>query len=160
TPRQGPSGARSSEFANSRSNNAGDKGKLRPVAGKGWGDQLKSKARGKTFWLALGDSHRRRDRPINRSGCDFPPRVFSVAYAFLIEVSDSSQPPQTFSQEFKLMVQAAPLRIVTGQASGQPELRIVSAPAAPALRPPMNSTPPKNSSAGNEAAKVNGGSEE
>lgn len=34
------------------------------------------------------------------------------AYGFVIEVSDSSQPPQGFAQPFLLMIQAAPLRMV------------------------------------------------
>ncbi len=33
-------------------------------------------------------------------------------YEFTVEVSDSSQPPQTFSQPFRLLIQPAPLRIV------------------------------------------------
>src|SRR5215813_12539739 len=38
-------------------------------------------------------------------------------YSFFIEVSDSSQPPQTFSEAFTLTIRAAPLRILTAQTS-------------------------------------------
>jgi hypothetical protein len=44
------------------------------------------------------------------------------AYQFVIEVADSSEPPQKFSQRFELMVRAAPLRIVLNT----PKLRIIS----------------------------------
>ena len=56
------------------------------------------------------------------------------AFGVVIEVSDSSQTPQTFAQPFLLMIQAAPLRIVTNPS----KLRIM---------------PPKASSSSNDAVK-------
>ncbi len=53
------------------------------------------------------------------------------AYNLVIEVSDSSQPPQKFAQPFLITVQAAPLRMVMGQN----KLKIVQ----PATVPPDNS---------------------
>ncbi|HEV2664028.1 MAG TPA: hypothetical protein VG324_03915, partial [Blastocatellia bacterium] len=50
-----------------------------------------------------------------------PTQAMREAFRFDIEVSDSSQPPQKFSQAFLLMVKAAPLRIVTNR----PALRII-----------------------------------
>ena len=50
-----------------------------------------------------------------------PSQARREAYAFLIEVSDSSNTPQRFTQTFLLIVRAAPLRIVINQ----PGLRIV-----------------------------------
>jgi len=81
-----------------------------------------------------------------------PKSVRHDPYKFVIEVSDSSQPPQTFSQAFTLTVQPAPLRIVTGQASGQPSLRIAGAPAL--LAPPslINSASSKEPGAEAKAA--------
>jgi len=51
---------------------------------------------------------------------------------FAVEVTDSSQPPQRFTQTFSLQVQAASLRIVLNPSPARPELRIV--PGAPARR--------------------------
>src|SRR5262245_49003764 len=62
-----------------------------------------------------------------------PPRAMREAYRFDIEVSDSSQPPQKFSQAFLLMVKAAPLRIVTNR----PALRIID----PGLNQPSAAGP-------------------
>jgi putative Ig domain-containing protein len=67
-----------------------------------------------------------------------PAQARREPYSFVIEVSDSSQPPQSFSQTFVLAIQAAPLRIVTGQPSSQPELRIVSVPSDRAALPAAN----------------------
>lgn len=57
-------------------------------------------------------------------------------YQFTIEVADSAQPPQNFAQEFALMIQPAPLRIVTAR---QP-LRIVNTPPDAAPRPEHNAS--------------------
>src|SRR5262245_22933361 len=60
------------------------------------------------------------------------------AYRFDVEVSDSSQPPQTFSQTFSLMVKAAPLRIVTNR----PALRIINPESnRPGATGPQAATP-------------------
>jgi hypothetical protein len=60
------------------------------------------------------------------------------AYRFDVEVSDSSQPPQTFSQTFSLMVKAAPLRIVTNR----PALRIINPESnRPGAAGPQAATP-------------------
>jgi hypothetical protein len=80
-------------------------------------------------------------------------------YKFVIEVSDSSQPPQTFSQAFTLTIQPAPLRIVTGQASGQPSLRIAGAPALTAPLSRITSAPSKEPGAETNAAAADGGAE-
>jgi putative Ig domain-containing protein len=73
-------------------------------------------------------------------------------YKFVIEVSDSSQPPQTFSQAFTLTIQPAPLRIVTVQAPGQPSLRIAGAPVLLAPISRINSEPSKEPRAETKAA--------
>ena len=67
-----------------------------------------------------------------------PAQARREPYSFVIEVSDSSQPPQSFSQTFVLAIQAAPLRIVTGRTSSQPGLRIVSSPSDRATPPAAN----------------------
>jgi putative Ig domain-containing protein len=60
------------------------------------------------------------------------------AYRFDVEVSDSSQPPQTFSQAFSLMVKAAPLRIVTNRQT----LRIINPESnRPGAAGPQAATP-------------------
>src|SRR5262245_2870934 len=66
-------------------------------------------------------------------------------YRFVIEVSDSAQTPQRFSQEFQLLVNAAPLRIVVNQ----PQLRIV----IPTTRQPAN-TPATSVASGRVAAQL------
>src|SRR5262245_5677359 len=52
-----------------------------------------------------------------------PAQARRDGYNFVIEVSDSAQSPQKFEQSFQLLVQAAPLRIVTAPQ----KLRIVTA---------------------------------
>lgn len=51
------------------------------------------------------------------------------AYAFVIEVSDSSESSQTFAQAFSMVIQAAPLRIVTNA----PRLKLLSPAEAPVI---------------------------
>jgi len=68
-------------------------------------------------------------------------------YRFVIEVSDSAQTPQRFSQEFQLVVNAAPLRIVVNQ----PQLRIV----IPTTLQPAN-TPATSVASGHITAQLTG----
>jgi hypothetical protein len=66
-------------------------------------------------------------------------------YGFLVEVSDSSNPPQSYTQAFSLVVRSAPLRIVVGA----PALKIVppasAAPSAEQTPTPVVVPAPKPS---------------
>ncbi len=66
-----------------------------------------------------------------------PTQAKADAYAFVVEVADSSRMPQRFSLSCLLVVKAAPLRIVTGVST----LRIISSPAS-ANSVELQATPP------------------
>ena len=69
-----------------------------------------------------------------------PTTAQAQPFVFEVEVSDASQPPQTFAQTLAVMIKAAPLRIVTNPTS----LRIVQpteSRAVSPLAPPAESTP-------------------
>ncbi|MDX2030332.1 MAG: Ig domain-containing protein [Blastocatellia bacterium] len=72
-----------------------------------------------------------------------PTQAQQSPYRFVVEVADSSQPPQTFAQAFSLTIKAAPLRIKTNAGmgilsqSGQPQGAVVTANRrAPSAPPP------------------------
>ena len=65
------------------------------------------------------------------------------AYRFVVEVSDSSQPPQRYAQPVLLMVQASPLRILTSSAPlkiSLPKEAQPSSAASPKLEPESKSS--------------------